>query len=520
MAGRPRWWVAGLSLFLALVVGLVVWLTHRDSTYHAPLSAPTTAQASSAEASGLLRGLQTAVRRGEPAPAARLAAGEPAARTLAGVVRNGRALHVRGFSLRYVDQAGGVAPDGAFTAYVARLLAVRGLRPATGADGGPGPLRPARRAPGASPGSAAATAARRCGCRARSRYAARPSALVVVQGDAAEADRVPGWPRAAVPQVRRVLPGWRGHLVVEVPATEQRLEGALHADPASTPASPPSPPRSTARRRAAPRCTSSSTRRCSCPCSRAAPRSSSPTRPPTSRRPRPPATSPTWLLEGFADYVALRAQRLPLAHRRRPDHRPGPHSRRRRRTCPGDDDVRDRGAAPRARYESAWLACRLLADAAASRRPGRLLPRRRRRAARSAPRCGATSGSASRGLTAAVADPPGTLAGVTERRWALATFLVATVGLRGGRGLADPVAPGPRRHAGPARPADTVFTPAQIARANAYTDPARHLALGLARGLAGGRAACSASRRSAPAWSGGCGAGGGCACCWPCCCWR
>ena len=50
--------------------------------------------------------------------AARLAAGDPPARTLAGVVRNGQALHVRGFSLRYVDQAGGVAPDGAFTAYV------------------------------------------------------------------------------------------------------------------------------------------------------------------------------------------------------------------------------------------------------------------------------------------------------------------------------------------------------------------------------------------------------------------
>src|SRR5204863_6703285 len=38
---------------------------------------------------------------------------------LAGVVRNGRALHVRDFSLRYVDTAGTVAADGSWSADVA-----------------------------------------------------------------------------------------------------------------------------------------------------------------------------------------------------------------------------------------------------------------------------------------------------------------------------------------------------------------------------------------------------------------
>ena len=120
MAGRPRWWVAGLSLFLALVVGLVVWLTH------ARLDVPRAAERPRARAGILGRGERPAARPARPpyaattpAPAAALGCGTaPAARTLAGVVRNGRALHVRGFSLRYVDQAGGVAPDGAFTAYV------------------------------------------------------------------------------------------------------------------------------------------------------------------------------------------------------------------------------------------------------------------------------------------------------------------------------------------------------------------------------------------------------------------
>ena len=77
------------------------------------------------------------------------------------------------------------------------------------------------------------------------------------------------------------------------------------------------------------------------------------------------ATSPApiWLVEGFADYVALRSQRLPLRTTRRPDHRPGPRVRRPRRTCPGEREFATGAPHLEARYESAWLACRLLADA-------------------------------------------------------------------------------------------------------------------------------------------------------------
>ena len=70
--------------------------------------------------------------------------------------------------------------------------------------------------------------------------------------------------------------------------------------------------------------------------------------------------APIWLVEGFADYVALSSQRLPvtttaariIALVRRsgtPQH------------LPGRAEFATGAAHLEARYESAWLACRLLA---------------------------------------------------------------------------------------------------------------------------------------------------------------
>ena len=368
MAGRPRWWVAGLSLFLALVVGLVLWLTHRDSPYHAPLSAPTTAQASSAEATGLLRGLVTAVRRGAPADAAALGAGEPASRALVGVVRNGRALHVRAFSLRYLDRAGGVAPDGAFTAYVHASWRFAGFDPRpermevrvrfaprdghlgiAGIGGGD------RRSPVWLSGPV--------------QVRRSPEALVVVQGDAAEADRVAGLAAHAVPQVRRVLPDWGGHLVVEVPATEQRLESALHADAgqyAGIAAVTTSVDGSASRRAPVHVFVNPQTFLPLKPDGAQVVLTHEATHVATSAA---TSTSPTWLVEGFADYVALRAQRIPVrtaaARIIALDRTSGVPAH-----LPGDDDFATGAPHLEARYESAWLACRLLADTAG---PGALV---------------------------------------------------------------------------------------------------------------------------------------------------
>ena len=73
------------------------------------------------------------------------------------------------------------------------------------------------------------------------------------------------------------------------------------------------------------------------------------------------STMPTWLLEGFADFVALDHVDLPvsvtasqvLARVRRK----GPPSR-----LPGKTEFDPQNAALGASYEAAWLACRLLGE--------------------------------------------------------------------------------------------------------------------------------------------------------------
>ena len=352
--------MAGLSLFLVLVISGLAWLVLRPSTYHAPLDHPTGPQASEADASALLSGLVAAVRRDRPGAAARLSAGAGADRDLMGVVRNGRALHVTGFALRYVDQAGGVAPDGSWAADVAARWRFAGFDPQpvrlevrvrfavhdgrlgiAGIGGGD------RRSPVWLTGPA--------------QVRRTPSTLVLVQGSAALADRIAALADAAVPQVRSVLPEWGGHLVVEEPGSQDALEAALHADhgqyagiAAVTTAVDGS------RVRGAPvhvfvnppvfdplgsrgsqvvlthEATHVATRAATSP-------------------------APIWLVEGFADYVALSAQRIPVATsasriaalvRRAgpPAHLPGSAQ-----FAAGTPDLE-------ARYESAWLACRLLAD--------------------------------------------------------------------------------------------------------------------------------------------------------------
>jgi hypothetical protein len=351
--------VAGLSLFLAVVVGIVVWLTQRDTTYHAPLDTPSGPHASTAAATGLLHDLQTAVRRRDVAAGARLGAGPAGRRDLAGVVRNGAALHVTGFSLRYVDEVGGVTPDGSWSADVATSWRFAGFdRRAE---------RPAVRVRFAPAGGRLRIASIGGGGRRSPLWLSGPvrvrrssDSLVLVDGAATLADRVARIARRAVPQVRRVLTSWRGRVVVEVPASQQALERELAAKPGRYDAI------------AAVTTTVDGAR------SRNAPThvfvnpdvfdplgargaqvviTHETTHVATAAATSP---APIWLVEGFADYVALSAQRLPLtttaariaALVRRsgpPHHLPGE-----REFAAGAHDLE-------ARYESAWLACRLLA---------------------------------------------------------------------------------------------------------------------------------------------------------------
>ena len=224
--------MAGLSLCLLVAVGVVTWVVVDDEPYVAPTPpADTGGGPSPALATETLRSFERAVRGGDEGAARALApAGDGAtARRLAGIVANARTAHVEGFTLRYVDAEGAYA-DGAWHAAVDAtwrfagfdrspahaevLVALRddGDRVAlTGFGGGDrvsplwlsGPLRVRRTA----------------------------RTLVLVDGTAADARRYALLATAAVPVVRRVLPDWRGGLVIEVPRSERALDRVLDDDP-------------------------------------------------------------------------------------------------------------------------------------------------------------------------------------------------------------------------------------------------------------------------------------------------
>jgi hypothetical protein len=185
--------------------------------------------------------------------------------------------------------------------------------------------------------------------------------MVLVAGSPSRADRFAARARRAVPQVRRVLPGWTGGLVVEVPASEAALAATLGADPGSY-------------RGIAAVTTSADGSR-----SRRAPShvfvNPAAFDPLRSRGAQVVLTheathvatnaatspAPIWLVEGFADYVALSSQRLPLGTTASRisalvRHHGVP------RALPSETQFAAGAPHLEARYESAWLACRLLAQ--------------------------------------------------------------------------------------------------------------------------------------------------------------
>lgn len=357
--------MAGLSSSLAIVVAVSVWIARQDSSYHAPSTHPGTTPASAVDAATLLRRLETAVRGSDPDGGRRLGSSSGVAAALAGIVRNGRALHVRGFSLRYVDQAGPPGPDGAFTAYV------RAAWRFVGFDSRAEVMQVRIRF---VPRSGHLRIARIGGGDRRSplwlsgplQVRRSPDTLVVVQGRAAQANRVARLARAAVPQVRDVLPGWTPRLVVEMPATERRLDAALLADPgqyAGIAAVTTSVDGARSRRAPVHVFVNPQALLPLSPAGAQVVLTHEATHVATSAATSP---SPTWLVEGFADFVALRSLDLPLtrtaARISSLVQRSGvPHH------LPGEQELAAGAPHLEARYESAWLACRLLADTGGTR---------------------------------------------------------------------------------------------------------------------------------------------------------
>jgi hypothetical protein len=356
--------VAGLSLCLVLVAGAVAWSVVDSDEYVAPRPPAEADPVDAVGASRTVDALQRAVADGDPADAASLApeGDGRAAGLMAALVTNARSIPVSGLRLRYVDETSAAATDGTWGAAVAVTWRFAGFdaapshaevtfrfrrdgdRVAVVGVGGGGMRTPVWM-------SGPLTVRR------------SPDTLVLSAGRPARIDDYERRARVAVTDVRAVLPQWRTGLVVEVPADDVALDAALDADPgeyAGIAAVTSSTDGSTAPGSAIHVFVNPSIydrlggTGAQVVMSHEAVHVA--TRAPSS-------TMPPWLLEGFADYVALRGVDLPFSvtagqviEQVRREGSP--------EALPGAAEFGSADTHLGAAYESAWLACVVLADRA------------------------------------------------------------------------------------------------------------------------------------------------------------
>ncbi|WP_432479795.1 hypothetical protein [Nocardioides sp. GXQ0305] len=354
--------MAGLSLSLALAVAVVGWLVLRDDTYVAPSPRTPSAAVEPGEAAAVLQRFERAVRAGDADAAAALAPADDAAAAdlLRAVVDNAAAIGVDRFTLRYVDAVGGVDQDGRWTAVVETTWRFPGFDRVASAADVEFDLRSETDGTTTLAGIGGSSTISPVWLTGPVRVVRGPRALVVAADDPGRYARLA---RAAVPVVRRVLPAWRAGLVVEVPRSGEELDDALGAEPGQYAAiaavtsgvgddlAPGVPihvlvnpdvfasldgrgARVVMSHEAVHVATEAATE---------------------------PDVVPTWLTEGYADYVALRDVDLPLsvtaAQVARQVRREGLPAR-----LPGDRRFDTRTTHLGAAYEAAWLACVLLAE--------------------------------------------------------------------------------------------------------------------------------------------------------------
>lgn len=357
--------MVGLSLSLLAVVVAVVWFATGSDTYVAPAPGETDLRVAPDAAVAALDDLVEAVRDGDADAAAELAATDDAGSSdqLTALTSNAEQLRVDDFTLRYVDEASGISPEGTWTAAVDATWAFAGFDDApartevlvtfridsaetaraqiVSVGGGD------RRTPVWMAGPVA--------------VARTPRTLVVLAGPAGQLDYYQRIAEAAIPPVTRVLTEWQPRLVVEVPADRAGLEAALMVEPgaytsiAAVTASPDGllTPDAPLHIFVNPEVFDrNSTQGDRVVMSHEAAHVA--TRAPESRAPK-------WLVEGFADYVALRDINLPVSRTaaqiieqvRRQDV---PES------LPDEDDFSGTESHLGAAYEASWLACVVLAE--------------------------------------------------------------------------------------------------------------------------------------------------------------
>ncbi|GAB3035379.1 hypothetical protein GCM10011376_18910 [Nocardioides flavus (ex Wang et al. 2016)] len=362
-AGRPFLWAAGLSLFVALAV---VVLVVRDGPTRVEPARPVEAlRASPAQAAAALSSFVAAVeaRDGEALVDLAPPASTEVQDQLSGVAANAASLDLRDVTARYVDQAGTVADDGSWAGVVEMTWRFDGFDPAPAqadvivrfAPDGDGLAIAGFGAPESSEGRVPLW------LRGELAVARSDDYLVLVDGDHQEADDVASRVRRGIPVVTKVLPDWSGPVVVEVPGSASDLDETLGVPSGTyagiaavtagvgTDSGPDAPvhvfvnPEVTdgLRRAGAQVVMSHELVHIATD---------------AARKPVEP-----WLLEGFADYVALRDTRLPdrvtLGRAIEAARREGVP-----KALPSAADFDTQGPDLQARYEEAWLACRIIAE--------------------------------------------------------------------------------------------------------------------------------------------------------------
>lgn len=315
-------------------------------------------------ASAVLSDLQRAIADGDASRAGSLAAEDPEAEhRLESVISNAQDLRVRDFTLRYIDVDGVLTadlPDDQWAAAVDASWAFGGFDRE--------PARTEITVTFELDGKRAGIVSFGGGERVTplwltDRLQVRRSAVALVMladGSTRSLTTYTRLANAAVPVVRRVLPDWRSGLVVEIPGSSAQLDDVLGAQPGEygavaavtaaadgslAPTAPIhvfiNPEVSGGLRKVGAQVVMSHE------AAHVATRAVS-------------SGVALWLLEGFADYVALRDVDLPLSRTAgqildqvRRDGAPA--------ALPGPAEFNTRTTHLGAAYEAAWLACRLLA---------------------------------------------------------------------------------------------------------------------------------------------------------------
>ncbi len=363
--------MAGPSLLLLVVVVVVAVVTWRlvstddesDEPYRAPTPTGTPAGVEAGGAAQALQQLARAVTEGDRGAASALAApdDEGSATRLGDVVDGATAARLSDVTFRYVDEEGGVAADGTWPAAVDVTWQYAGF------DRTPSTAEVQVRFRAGS-GDGGVTIAGLGGGSLQTPVwlsgplqVSRSRDLLVVVAGGQDAEPYVRLAEAAVPDVADVVTTWRPRLVVEVPSDGAALEAALGVEPGYY------------GQIAAVTGSGEATITAESPIhvfvnpdvfdglgrvGQEVVLAHEATHVATDA---PLSEAPTWLVEGFADYVALRDTTLPLSRTAGQIEdrvrREGPPD-----ALPGADEFDTRGPHLGAVYEASWLVCVTLAD--------------------------------------------------------------------------------------------------------------------------------------------------------------